>query len=457
MPKRPDLPVYFTKLELENIRSFGKRQELKLLNDDDLPARWTLIVGDNGVGKTTLLQCLARMSPVFNDPSDNENDQWSKPVEPDWAGEDDNEVLSALARYGNAKPARLRAYLSVGVTLDARKKSQQGTISTSLEFIRTKDGIKNFDPGGESSRDVKEPLVMGYGAGRHPRDTNVDKVTPTGPIESLFKVSAELHDAEELLHRLDHSALRKRPGTKRLLDSLKKMLSEILPEIERPEDIKILGPPTPGYPSNQTGVQVKTHSGYVPLGQLSLGYQTVSAWTVDIARRLFERYPKSSNPLHEPAIVVVDEIDLHLHPRWQREIREHLTSHFPKVQFIATAHSPVMAQSSLGANLAVVRWQDDHMVIDNDPIAIRDWRLDQVSTSRLIGLESSRSPEVEKLQKRRRELVLKGRLSVAESKELADLDHRILGLPTAESFEDQKAMEIIREAAELLKSDNGSS
>ena len=69
MPKRPDLPVLFTKLVLENIRSFSERQELKLVNDDGRPARWTLIVGDNGVGKTTLLQCLARMRPVFNDTS----------------------------------------------------------------------------------------------------------------------------------------------------------------------------------------------------------------------------------------------------------------------------------------------------------------------------------------------------------------------------------------------------
>ena len=456
MPKRPDLAVYFTKLVLENIRSFSERQELKLVNDDDLPARWTLIVGDNGVGKTTLLQCLARMAPVFNDPPDNENDQWSKPVEPDWAGEDDNEVLRALARYGNFKPARLRAYLSVGVTLDAQKKSRQGTISTSLQFIRTKDGIKNFDSGGESSREVKEPLVLGYGAGRHPRDTNADKVAPTGPIESLFKVSAELQDAEELLCRLDYSSLSNRPDAEKLLDSLKKMLSEILPEIERSEDIKILGPPSPGYPSNQTGVQVKTHSGYVPFGQLSLGYQTVSAWTVDIAWRLFERYPKSSNPLHEPAIVVVDEIDLHLHPLWQRKIRGHLTKHFPNVQFIATAHSPLMVQSSLDENLAVIRWLDDHAIIDNDPIAIRDWRLDQVLTSDLFGFESARPLKVEKLQKRRLELVGKPRLSDVERKELKELNGYFRKLPTAELIEDQEAMDIIRRAAELLPSDNKS-
>jgi AAA domain, putative AbiEii toxin, Type IV TA system len=71
------------------------------------------------------------------------------------------------------------------------------------------------------------------------------------------------------------------------------------------------------------------------------------AWVSDIGWRLFARYPDSLNPFHEPAIVLVDEIDLHLHPKWQRQLRERLTLHFPNVQFIATAHSPLMVQAFL--------------------------------------------------------------------------------------------------------------
>ncbi len=463
MSKPTVLPIYFKSLALENIRSFSERQELKLISDDDRPARWTLIVGDNGVGKTTLLQCLARMRPEFNPPSDDDKGPSPAPVEPELAREEDNDVLQALAQSDSDGTARLEARLSVGLPLAATgrrqsKTSRSKTISTGLEIKRKGGRITEVRPDGEYSKDVREPLVLAYGAGRHPRVDNADEAAATtDPIQSLFKVAVELHDAEELLYRLDYSSLRKRPGAGKLLDSLKKMLSEIVPDIQRPEDITILGPPSPGFPSNQTGIHVTTPYGKVPLGQLSLGYQTVVAWTVDIAWRLLERYPESANPLKEPAIVIVDEVDLHLHPRWQREIRQHLTSHFPEVQFIATAHSPLMAQSSLDANLAVLQRSGDHTEIVNDPTVVKSWRLDQVITSDLFDLHSARPPQVEKWQRRRAELVEKAELSQKELTELAKLDQKALELPTRESAEDRKAMDIIRKAAQFIESSSSSS
>ena len=53
--------MYFLSLELENIRCFGEKQTLDLTNEDNRPAPWTLLLGDNGLGKTTLLQCLIWM------------------------------------------------------------------------------------------------------------------------------------------------------------------------------------------------------------------------------------------------------------------------------------------------------------------------------------------------------------------------------------------------------------
>ena len=56
--------IYFLSLEIENARCFAEKQVLHLVDSTDRPARWTLLVGDNGVGKTTLLQCLAWMRPT---------------------------------------------------------------------------------------------------------------------------------------------------------------------------------------------------------------------------------------------------------------------------------------------------------------------------------------------------------------------------------------------------------
>ena len=329
-------PFYFTNLTLENVRCFSERQELKLVNDGDRPAPWTLIVGDNGVGKTTLLQCLARMRPKFNPPPDDDDDSPPAPIEPELATEEDEGVLLALTRSDSDAPARLQACLSVGESLATQEERRPERISTVLSMTRANGRITNVKPGGEPSgvavtQDIEEPLVLAYGAGRRPRGADVDKDTATDPIESLFEVKDTLHDAEELLYQLDYLSLKKRPGTGKQLASLKNILSAILPDVRDPQDIEILGPPrTPSEPPSQTGVHVRTSYGTVPLSQLSLGYRTVFTWTVDIAWRLLERYPDSSNPFHEPAIVIVDEIDLHLHPRWQREIRDHLTGHFPE-------------------------------------------------------------------------------------------------------------------------------
>ena len=54
---------YFTQLELENIRAFGTKQILKLADENGNPTQWTVLLGDNGVGKSTLLECFGWMKP----------------------------------------------------------------------------------------------------------------------------------------------------------------------------------------------------------------------------------------------------------------------------------------------------------------------------------------------------------------------------------------------------------
>ena len=80
--------------------------------------------------------------------------------------------------------------------------------------------------------------------------------------------------------------------------------------------------------------------------QLSDGERSFLAMVVDISRHLAQANPSSDNPLENgEGVVLIDELELHLHPKWQRTVVEHLQTTFPKIQFITTTHSPFVIQS----------------------------------------------------------------------------------------------------------------
>lgn len=79
----------------------------------------------------------------------------------------------------------------------------------------------------------------------------------------------------------------------------------------------------------------------ISVQRLSDGERGVLALVLDLTRRLAQANPNMTDPASEAeAVVLIDEIDLHLHPKWQRQIVRNLTAAFPRCQFIATTHSP---------------------------------------------------------------------------------------------------------------------
>ena len=255
----------------------------------------------------------------------------------------------------------------------------------------------------------------------------------------------ELVDAADVLSQLDYSALKRNTKSKARLGGMKGALAEILPFIDAAGDIDIQDPEAPG-----GGLRFRTRNGIVPLDGLSLGHRTVTAWIVDLAWRLVRRYPDSPKPLEEPAVVLIDEIDLHVHPRWQRKIMTQFSNHFPNVQFIATTHSPLMITSMRDVNVAVLKQAGEHVVIENDPEVVEGWRFDQILVS-LFGLETARSLRVEDLMKKRETLLGKESLTPQDSERLRNIADKLSLLPMAERPEDQEAMEIIRQAAANIR------
>lgn len=81
------------------------------------------------------------------------------------------------------------------------------------------------------------------------------------------------------------------------------------------------------------------------LAQLSDGYRNLLALFLDFARRLAQAHPDWNNPLEAPGILLIDEVELHLHPRWQQTVITSLRTAFPNTQLIVSTHSPAVLQT----------------------------------------------------------------------------------------------------------------
>ena len=177
------------------------------------------------------------MRPTFNKPSDDSADELSEPIEPELAREVDNDVLIALIRNSSNAMASLKAHFSVGEPVSSTNPSvKKKTISTWCEISQDAKGdIDHFKYGGETlkSIDIEEPLVLAYGAGRFP---SIGKLVEDSlePVQSLFEDVTEIPNVESRLYHLDYSASKKQLGAESKLNQLKKMLADILPDIEHP-------------------------------------------------------------------------------------------------------------------------------------------------------------------------------------------------------------------------------
>ena len=449
MAKKLSPFVYFTGLTLTNVKAFAQAQHLSLTDSNGRPAPWTLIIGENGVGKTTLLECLALLRPQASTKKESTLDA-SKPdkVSPVALADLENDDIVALARMG-ARQVSLVAELSRGRRLlGGGGQPRKFDVSATFLMKSGERDFTDFDMSETTLPGFRAPLVVGYSAARHMRYRRGEITRSSdNPVDSLFDPSIELVDAEEILQRLEYAGFKGAPRAEALLRRVKEALVSILPNLESSDDIILGGPETPGAAGSSTGVQVITPYGQVPIGALSLGYQTVAAWTIDLAWKLFEHYPDAETPMHEPAIVLIDEIDLHLHPAWQRSIKNAITRVFPQIQFVATAHSPLMVQSFLNENIAVLKRKGDHVEIESDPAVVDAWRVDEILTSDLFGLTSPYPPKIDELFKERNYLTHLARRTPAQNARFEEIQREVLSLPTEDNAEDQAVLDRLRKAA----------
>jgi ABC-type multidrug transport system ATPase subunit len=188
-------------------------------------------------------------------------------------------------------------------------------------------------------------------------------------------VDARLDDLRQWLINVDSQ------GLTHLLDRFFQVVSDFLP-----------GTPVSFSRVSETkDVLVNAAGEEVPIEQLSQGMSSLLAWVGVLLERLTEIYGGDLSALDQPALLLVDELDAHLHPEWQRKLVPIIRQHFPNLQMIATTHSPLIVSALERDSVIAIGREDGEILYRKAGEELLGLRTDQVLTSDLFGLDTTRS------------------------------------------------------------------
>ncbi|RYU94665.1 AAA family ATPase [Emticicia agri] len=370
--------VYLKEVEITDVKCFKNTHKISFTNPNGEAYQWNIILGNNNTGKTTILKILASLEPK---------------LEYTYFDEVDVNV------GGNIVSREVKSYQpSATIRKEVEKSySISSILSNSLDWHFSKTRIK-LDSGGfinpiifqsvdetESNfNSLDNSFFIGYGTSRKMSETNIsNNILTTNNSQGIFNDKVEYINAEEWLIQLDYSQKNAVTEAKAIFSKIKNIIiTGLLPDVK---DIELISEINKKTNSIQNYVLFHTDYGKVRLKDLGYGYQSTLTWVVDLAKKMFEKYPELENPLTGSAIVLIDEIDLHLHPDWQRKLIGYLSNIFPNVQFIATAHSPLIIQSADDINLIILEKDKDNTHIRQEFGTFQGWTVEEILQN-LMGL-----------------------------------------------------------------------
>jgi energy-coupling factor transporter ATP-binding protein EcfA2 len=330
----------------------------------------TLLLGNNGKGKSTILKgiAMALTSPVLR-----------------YAG---FHAYSLVRKGFTPKPgkpvqfARVEAKVILGNEDSPNSSSDEHSLFLKIERKGTMDAVTDATPDEgvwSSMFNDSYPgfFVLGYGTTRWsaPREDNVAVRLKSGNlrhnrIRSLFEEGYSLIPLSQWLPSFPNKG--RRTQVIRLLD-------ELLVDYDFKGEV------------DESGELILEKDGArIPLPALSDGYRAFIGWIGDFLYHLC-MWAAGGKKLREvEGVVLVDEIDLHLHPDWQRTIISTLSKALPCIQFIFTSHSPLVTGSMEWPNIWVMK-EGGPDQLPNEPI--HGLSADQVLLSPYFGVQATRTDE----------------------------------------------------------------
>lgn len=335
--------MYLTNVKIQNIRSI-KDLELKFKE----PAGWHVIIGDNGSGKSTVVRSIA-LGII---------------------GPFDSKALRINLNDWISKQYKTGSYISIkGQRSEFDKTSSSTTSNEFAAKILFKE--RGRDEYSLESVDTPKKDIWSNESGwfscafgpfrRFSGGREWSKIYYSEPRASahlsIFGEDVALTEALDWLKELHIKSLEANSGIKHKNSNESVSPEFILKNLKTFLEIGSLLPHgTKIHQITSEGVFLKDGNGVVvDVTQMSDGYRSILSLIFELIRQLircygadlvFRDFNKENPSIHLPGVVIIDEIDAHLHPTWQAKIGEWFLSVFPKVQFIVTTHSPLICRAA---------------------------------------------------------------------------------------------------------------
>jgi energy-coupling factor transporter ATP-binding protein EcfA2 len=312
-------------------------------------------------------------------------------------------------------------------------------------------GYTNFIPALRQSTDFRSPGPT--------VSANHRNIVPSGDKEDehqrrqrLNLADAHVISDEAVIQKiidLDYRSYRRRePAVRDIIVQIGEIASEI----------------TEGFPIQFLGVdeddrglfpQFGTPDGDIPLNVLSQGTQSIFQWLAHLLIGYSEYYEYPPDLAKHPGILIIDEIDAHLHPSWQRRIIPTLTDHFPNLQIFCSTHSPLMlAGLKEGQVQLLSRDEKGKVTVSRNDRDITGWSADEILRGFLDLREPTDLETVSHLE-RLRELRSKQSLSSLSEEGVAELE-KLRHLVSRELMAGPRSAQV-EEFAELMRKARGES
>ncbi len=360
--------MFLRQLTVKDVRSLRDVTIDFTCPDSDAVRHWTCLLGENGCGKSTILRATALLLAGSD-------------ALPEVVGDVDRWIRNGCSRGQIDAVIETQTGEQRPVTLEfVRGMSGADLVKLNAANLAALDGALKHTP--------RNYFVAGYGvsrrlstAGRSFEQPEVFRNLRSQAVGSLFSGDAVLRSLDSWAMDLEYR--RGKGGT----DVIKRATRNLLPDVAfHRVDRK------------RRRLMFKTKDGLVPLEELSDGYQNVAAWCGDLLFRLTEVFQNYTNPLNARGVLLLDEVDLHLHPVWQRQLVATLRERLPNFQFITTTHSPLTAQQAGAGELYILRRENSRPTLLHYEEAPNLLRVEQIIVSPVFGLETGVSLKVETLR-----------------------------------------------------------